>query len=254
MTEFRFFCPGCKRQIQCDTRYCGTQINCPGCQQIIVVPPTQGAGATQPAGLKPRTLKNILIVAASVVVLAVLMTAGWYGYSKIRIRNLSSGLVELWSGNGNGNDSARKINLTVPKGVGFAPAPGGQGFLLDSQSQQDDTPRIVAPDSPELNMNKNQDFSIMAWVKPKASPGNYTDMSGEVMTVISKRYCPNAFSALGYEMYLSSGKLCFQMIDSQQHGGNFYNLDAESDLRDGKFHHIAVTVQRNSATGVPVLR
>ena len=40
------------------------------------------------------------------------------------------------------------------------------------------------------------------------------------------------------------------MIDSDQHGGNFYDLDAESDLRDGKFHHIAVTVQRNSTKGL----
>lgn len=250
MTEFRFVCPSCKRQIQCDTSYCGTQINCPGCQQIIVVPPTQGAGGALPAGVNPRTFQTVLITCVSVIVLAALLTAGWFGYSKFRMREMSSGLVKLWTGNGSGNDSAQKINLTIPKGVGYAPAPGGQGFLLDNQSQPDDTPRIVAPDSPELNMGANQDFSIMAWIKPKASPGNYTDLTGEVMTVVSKRYCPDAFTALGYEMYLGGGRLCFQMIDSLKHGGNFYKLDAESDLRDGKFHHIAVTVQRNSTTGL----
>ena len=70
------------------------------------------------------------------------------------------------------------------------------------------------------------------------------------MTVISKRFSPNAYTALGYEMYLGGGRLCFQMIDSLNHGGNYYNLSAESDLRDGKFHHVAVTVQRNSTTGL----
>lgn len=106
------------------------------------------------------------------------------------------------------------------------------------------------PDAPDLNFGANQDFSITAWIQPLHSPGNYTDLSGEVMTVISKRYSPNAYTALGYEMYLGGGRLCFQMIDSLNHGGNFYDLGAESDLRDGKFHQVAVTVQRNSTTGL----
>ena len=82
------------------------------------------------------------------------------------------------------------------------------------------------------------------------NPGNYTDLSGEVMTVVGKRYAPDFYHAYGYEMYLGNGRLCFQMIDTLNEGSNFYNLAAEQDLRDGKFHHVAVTVQRNSATGI----
>jgi hypothetical protein len=166
------------------------------------------------------------------------------------IAGYPQGLVALWSGEGDGNDSMGGNNATVPSGVTYSPAKVGQGFKLNGWNQQSDTPRIIVPDAPSLNFGANQDFSITAWIQPLSNPGNYTDLSGEVMTVISKRYSPNAYTALGYEMYLGEGRLCFQMIDSLKHGSNYYNLDAESDLRDGKFHYVVVTVQRNSPTGL----
>jgi hypothetical protein len=156
-----------------------------------------------------------------------------------------SGLVGWWKGDGDGSDSVGGDNATVPAGVTYAPAEVGLGFNLNGN-----TNRILAPDAPQLDFGPNQDFSIEAWIQPLSNPGNYTDLSGEVMTVISKRYSPNTSVALGYEMYLGGGRLCFQMIDSLNNGGNYYNLDAESDLRDGKFHHVAVTVQRNSTAGL----
>jgi hypothetical protein len=257
MAEFKFFCPQCGKQIQCDTGYAGTQINCPACNRPIVAPQTPGSGAPAaqpPVPAQARAGRNILVIAAAVIVLAALVTAGWYVCSQIRIHalreHLPPGLVALWSGEGNGRDGTGRNNATVPKGVTYAPAPSGSGFKLNGWNQRGDTPRIIVPDAPELNFGANQDFSVTAWIRPLSNPGNYTDLSGEVMTVISKRFSPNAYVALGYEMYLGGGRLCFQMIDSLNHGGNFYNLGAESDLRDGKFHHVAVTVQRNSTTGL----
>src|SRR5271170_8239015 len=38
MAEFKFSCPQCGQHIACDTGYAGMQINCPTCQQLIVVP------------------------------------------------------------------------------------------------------------------------------------------------------------------------------------------------------------------------
>jgi hypothetical protein len=250
MTEFQFYCPLCGKQIQCDTSYSGTQIDCPICQQAITVPQPPTAAVAPPVPVKSQALRNVLLVAGAVLVLAGLIAGGWYGYSKIKMHKHPPGLVASWSGDGNGNDSVGGNNATVPSGVTYAPAPVGLGFKLNGQNQQGDTPRIVVPDAPDLNFGANQDFSVTAWIQPLHNPGNYTDLSGEVMTVISKRYSPDVYTALGYEMYLGGGRLCFQMIDSLNHGHNYYNLGAESDLRDGKFHHVAVTVQRNSTTGL----
>jgi hypothetical protein len=251
MGEFKFFCPRCGQNIQCDNGHAGTQINCPACQQPIVAPKDLGYGmpaAQPPAPSQARAGQYVLVIAAAVIVLTALVTAGWFGYSKYKLEHLPPGLVAHWSGDGNGNDSAGKNNATVPRGVTYAPA--GRGFKLNGQNQQSDAARLVVPDAPDMNFGANQDFSITAWIQPLSNPGNYTDLSGEVMTVISKRFSTNAYTALGYEMYLGGGRLCFQLSDSLNHSVNYYDLDAESDLRDGKFHHVAVTVKRNSTTGL----
>jgi outer membrane lipoprotein-sorting protein len=134
MAEFKFSCPQCGQHIQCDIGYSGMQINCPSCQQAIVVPqaprfaaaptaPPQvtrstaappappvpppaspglstrqttaapaagrrfaGAPGAQPAAKpKSKALKTVLVITASVVVLAGLV-AGiiWFGIPKYK--------------------------------------------------------------------------------------------------------------------------------------------------------------------------
>ena len=121
MAEFKFSCPQCGQHIQCDTGYAGAQINCPVCQQAIVVPqaprsaaaplampapppappalstrqsttvPASGRrfpgapGAQPPPKPKSKALKTVLIITASVVVLAGLV-AGiiWFGIPKYK--------------------------------------------------------------------------------------------------------------------------------------------------------------------------
>ena len=114
--------------------------------------------------VKSQALRNVLHIAGAVVVLAVLVIGGWYGYSKIRMHKYPPGLVASWSGEGNGSDSVGKDNATVPSGVTYAPAQVGLGFKLNGQNQQGDTPRIIVPDAPDLNFGVNQDFSITAWI------------------------------------------------------------------------------------------
>ncbi len=82
MAEFKFFCPRCGRQIQCDTGYAGTQINCPACQQAIAVPQAEGAAVGPTNGLERQTLKNILVVAVALAVLAGLVIGVWHGSSE----------------------------------------------------------------------------------------------------------------------------------------------------------------------------
>lgn len=39
MRDFKFACPHCGQKIKCDTGQAGARLNCPACQQAIVVPP-----------------------------------------------------------------------------------------------------------------------------------------------------------------------------------------------------------------------
>ena len=131
MAEFKFSCPQCGQHIQCDTGYAGAQINCPSCQQSIVVPqaprfaaappaaasrpayeapppppppaaapglatkqsttvPATGRrfagapGAQPPAKSKSKALKTVLVITASIVVLAGLGAGGWFGLTKFK--------------------------------------------------------------------------------------------------------------------------------------------------------------------------
>jgi hypothetical protein len=51
MSEFKFSCPNCQQNIQATPEYSGTQINCPSCKSLLVVPPAPG-GPPPPQGNK----------------------------------------------------------------------------------------------------------------------------------------------------------------------------------------------------------
>jgi hypothetical protein len=86
MTEFKFPCPHCKQHIQCDASYVGSRINCPLCQQAIIVPPVPppaaaGTGERTVQTKKP-TLRTVALLGAGVlaavgiVLLAIHLLAG----------------------------------------------------------------------------------------------------------------------------------------------------------------------------------
>ena len=113
MADFKFSCSQCGQHIQCDAGYSGAQINCPSCQQPIIVPQAPHSAAAPPAmpslstrqsttvpatgrrfagapGVRPAApaksgaLRNVLIITATVVVLAGLGAGGWFGFSKYK--------------------------------------------------------------------------------------------------------------------------------------------------------------------------
>jgi outer membrane lipoprotein-sorting protein len=98
MPEFKFSCPQCSQRIQCDSAYAGAQINCPGCQQSITVPPASAAASPPPVlppsapppAKKSHTLRNILVVTACVIFicLAGLAAFGWVAYSKLKAKQV----------------------------------------------------------------------------------------------------------------------------------------------------------------------
>jgi DNA-directed RNA polymerase subunit RPC12/RpoP len=45
MKQFKFECPHCHQHLACDEEHSGRQIQCPGCNHLIRVPPVPGKTA-----------------------------------------------------------------------------------------------------------------------------------------------------------------------------------------------------------------
>ena len=48
MSDFKFGCSHCGQHIQCDVKFSGRQIQCPGCNHLIVIPPPTSTEKFQP--------------------------------------------------------------------------------------------------------------------------------------------------------------------------------------------------------------
>jgi hypothetical protein len=151
------------------------------------------------------------------------------------------GLVALWSGEGNAKDSVNGHDAIESSEVTYSQAKIGMGFDFEGSSSE-----VVVPTAPELNFGPGQDFSITAWIMPRHAPENSPP---DEMIIVYKRYAPNAFNYVGYTFYVANGgQLYFLMGDAPMKVGGLI-VNAGPDLRDGKFHHVAVTVQRNLPDG-----
>lgn len=226
MAEFEFSCPQCGQNIQCDTDYAGTQINCPACQQAIVAPPSLRAAsaAPPPVTAKSRTVRNVLVIAAAVVVLAGLVGV-WVGYSKIKIHSkqghLPSGLVALWSGEGNANDSAGGNKGELAGNATYDKGQVGQAFAFDGT--RGSSVKVGNPVQLQL-----QDFTIAAWIK-----------RGDIESVSVDS--PNAvlfgYGLGGYALYLNPGGALI-LSKYNVRGGE---TKSRAAIKDTDWHHVAVT-------------
>ena len=187
MAEFKFFCPRCGQHILCDSGHSGMQINCPACQQAIMVPqsptvatiPPPAPVYSFPQSIPPPTshqypvtpvaqpavpiqsnfAKNVFIVLASVLGLVLLGVVGWYGYSKLAFGHLPPGSVAVWSVEGNGVDPVGGHNGEVMPGVGFEPGKGGRAFHFTGN----DNSFVKVADAPELRLTNV--LTITFWLK-----------------------------------------------------------------------------------------
>jgi hypothetical protein len=248
MAEFKFSCPQCSQNIRCDSGYSGTQINCPACQKPIVVPPASPspapppipaspqtasspairrgtpalATARQPFPAKSCTLRNVLIIVAVAVVLAGLVIGGWFGYSKIKLHSklgkLPPGLVALWSGDGNPNDSAGGNNGKLSGNVTYRKGRIGQAFSFDGKKDWVD---VGNPASLQL-----QDFTITAWIK-RSSTSSVSDNNHNAMI-----FCHGTG---GYGLFLNpAGGLAMAKIGTK-------GIAPDKAITDTNWHHLAVT-------------
>lgn len=186
MAEFKFACPQCAQNIQCDTGYAGAQINCPTCQKPIVVPPApsippaapsrairQGAPvlATErsPVPNKSRGLQNILVIIALVVVLAGIIAGVWYGYSKIKMHlargHLPPGVVVHFAFDDSTDDASGNGLNGSGHEITYATGIAGRAAVFNGRDSF-----VSVPDSAALDLTGS--FTLAAWFKFEAG-GTY---------------------------------------------------------------------------------
>jgi len=152
--------------------------------------------------------------------------------------NAPAGMVGWWRAENDARDTMSGSDGTLINGVGFSSGKVGQAFAFDGI---DDA--ILVSNSPALNFGAGQDFSIEAWVRPEASATTF-----DVMTIVDARLAPDDLHGVGYEVALIGGQLECRLSDSFANGGTSFGA-AGPDLRDGNFHHVAVTIERSSIFG-----
>ena len=81
MSDFKFTCPQCKQHIQCDASYAGSQINCPACQQAVIVPsapPTAVPPGERVIQIKISLLRKVALIGAGTLLVVGIATAIFY--------------------------------------------------------------------------------------------------------------------------------------------------------------------------------
>ncbi len=88
------------------------------------------------------------------------------------------GLVALWSGEGNAEDSVGGCHGQLVNGAGFTPGKVGQAFSLNESGRGTGFPDarfsrgrafLLVPTKPVLNIGAGDGFTIVAWLKPATS-------------------------------------------------------------------------------------
>jgi hypothetical protein len=213
MAEFKFFCPGCGQQIQCDTAYAGSPINCPACNQTIDVP-RQGE---IPAGKPPAPVKSKTPIILGVVILfLVLAGAGLFLFFFLKPSNKPAGLVDWWQAEGNARDKAGHNHGVLRGDADFAGGEFGRAFNFNGNGQYVEIPRSAS-------LNPDSQLTIEFWMK--ADPNN--PMNSYEGLVTSDFY--GIEIANGVSFYLSSN-----------HGAS-WAITSHASLTPGVWHHIAGT-------------
>ena len=141
------------------------------------------------------------------------------------------GMVSWWPLEGNATDVYGPNNGTPQGAPGFVPGKVGQAMSVNGANG------ISVPDNSSLNFGAGADFSVDAWIRTSNTARN-------TLTIVDKRVVSGS-NATGYAFYLYQGQVGVELANGTLL--DFTGLSA--DLRNGQWHHIAVSIVRNSATG-----
>lgn len=98
------------------------------------------------------------------------------------------------------------------------------------------TTAVTVADNPSLDFTANQDFTIEAFIKT-------TQLGTTPRMIVDKRSTVSPVK--GYALYLLNGRPQFELhegVGTQYNGGG-------ADLRDGAWHHVAVSIDRANPSG-----
>jgi hypothetical protein len=185
-------------------------------------------------------LRNILAIAAAVVVLAGLIVGGWYGYSKIKIYietgHRPVGLVALWSGEGNANDIVNDNNGTPMGALSYTNGEVGQAFVFNAS-----TSYISVPSSSSLNIGTGSGITVECWIKPSA----YNAVAGNGGPLIEW----DSASVDGVNLWAVGGNILSSVIHDTS--GNVHAFQSANGLLvTNSFQHVALTYDKSSGQAV----
>ncbi|MFO1461013.1 MAG: LamG-like jellyroll fold domain-containing protein [Verrucomicrobiota bacterium] len=147
---------------------------------------------------------------------------------------LGSFAVAWWAGESGYTDLLGVLTGSVDGVVGFGePRVGSASFEFDGVQGA-----IRVPNSPALNFGTNESFSLEFWMSIPPDAGNSLAVLGKEEVTGSGR--------LGFDVTVEQGGLRFRLGDgSDWKAWGFGNpLGQPGDLRDGKWHHVTIAVQR----------
>lgn len=142
------------------------------------------------------------------------------------------GLVALWSGEGDGNDSVGGNNAMLTD-ISFVDGKVGRAFSFDGVNS---TMRI--PASPALDVGAGGGFTIMAWIKPSDVQGLHPLIQWSDNNMLNLW--------IGIRPY-ENGVLRGDITDEQ---GNHFLVSSPGTLAGGVFQHVAFTYDKASGIGV----
>jgi hypothetical protein len=150
-----------------------------------------------------------------------------------------SGLVALWSGEGDGKDSAGNNDLELTD-ISFADGKAGRAFVMNGFSSC-----MKLADTPSLNPGTGDGLTISAWIKP-----NNVSSFHPILEWNPSDKMPGV---IGVQLWIgnvpgSQGVLAAHLV-----GGNgepHSLISRPGTVVTGRFQHVAVTYDKSTGAGI----
>ena len=146
-------------------------------------------------------------------------------------------LLGWWSGDGHARDLSGQRHDGVLQGQsGYAPGVRGQAFCF---VEPGDCVRIPCPQDGTLDLGLDS-FTVAAWVKTTCPS------TRALVEQREQAWLGDDPFTLGFQLFTSSGWLGLQWCDGTLGDGNKFPPKSAVRINDGRWHHVAVTLDRSS--------